>query len=309
MSARAMSRWPTPHRPVRQMVAVGLAVVAGLAVPLAVTAHWVDDTLRSGDRFVAAMAPLARDRPFTDAVAAQVTAELYRQLPAAVRRSPPVAGARGTVQQELAATMASPAFRPVWDAATRAAQRQAMAVLSGSRPGRLVAALTGAVVPALRRVPGATGLLPAARALTSGGDLSVELLNAEQLGQARRVFAAVDDAQWWLVAGAAALLVLSLLVATRRWSLLAWFGVAAALATAAAWGALDATGHLAVVQGSGLSLGRPGSEEVFSILVRGLRLDFLLVLTLSGGLAVVAALLGVRNGYRRRQTRYVLRTA
>lgn len=309
MSARAVQRWSSPHRPVRRVVAIVAAVVAAVAVPLAVVAHWLDATIRDTDRYVATMAPLAHNRTFTDALAVQVTDALYGALPPGVRGSPEAAAAHGTVEQVLADAMASPAFGPVWDAANREAQREAVAVLSGSGTGRVEVALTGLVLLTLHQVGGAPGFVAAVRATASGGQLSVVLLTSRQVAEARRLFADLGAAQWWLTAAAAALLAIALAVAPHRWSLLWWFALAVVVATGLAWAGLDVAGHLVVARGGYSALGPTASGQVFGTLTRGLRRDFLVTMTLAGGLAAVAGLFALHGRHRRGRRRYVLRPA
>lgn len=281
-----------------------LAAVAALAVPLAVAAHWLDATIRDTDRYVATMAPLARNRVFTDALAVQVTDALYRNLPSGVRGSAEAVAARSTVERAVAATMASPAFGPVWDAANREAHRQAMAVLSGSGTGRVVVALTGLVVAALGQVGGAESFVAAVRAVASDGHLTVVLLTAHQVEEARRVLADLGAAQWWLTAAVPVLLGLALALAPRRWSLLSWFAVLVLAAVALAGSALALAGHLVVARGADSPLGPAASGEVFATVVRQLRTDFLLAAAAAGGLALTAALLAARDRRRRRRQRY-----
>ena len=121
-------------------------VLAILLFAVAVPGTWARRTLLDTDRYVATVAPLARDAAVQEYLARTVTEEVFTALhvqdrlaAALEQRSPrlaflagPIAnGVQGFVQDQLRAVLASDTFATSWEAANRFAHAQLIAVLEG----------------------------------------------------------------------------------------------------------------------------------------------------------------------------------
>jgi hypothetical protein len=121
-------------------------VLAVLLFSVAVPGTWARRTLLDTDRYVATVAPLARDAAVQEYLARTVTEEVFTALQvedrlaeALQQRSPrlaflagPIAnGVQSFVQDQLHAVLASETFATSWEAANRFAHAQLIAVLEG----------------------------------------------------------------------------------------------------------------------------------------------------------------------------------
>ncbi|MEV6973904.1 hypothetical protein [Kitasatospora sp. NPDC093806] len=80
LTARLHARAPRHHR-VRSSFAVLLVLIACVLTPLSVAAVWTKSQITDTDRYVATMAPLARDPAVQAAVTDRVTDEVMKYLP------------------------------------------------------------------------------------------------------------------------------------------------------------------------------------------------------------------------------------
>ncbi len=125
-------------------------VLAILLFAVAVPGTWARRTLLDTDRYVATVAPLARDAAVQEYLARTVTEEVFTALKvedrlaaALQQRSPrlaflagPIAnGVQSFVQDQLHAVLASETFATSWEAANRFAHAQLIAVLEGDVGG------------------------------------------------------------------------------------------------------------------------------------------------------------------------------
>jgi hypothetical protein len=142
---------------VRWAVAIGLLVVGTVLTPVTVVARYVRAELLDTDRYVATVAPLARDPAVQDAVADIVTREVFRYLdvedtvtevfqsladrgaPQAIvgLASPITAGIEDFARDEVRTLVASDRFAELWVQANRVAHDELDAVLTGERQGAL----------------------------------------------------------------------------------------------------------------------------------------------------------------------------
>lgn len=268
------------------------AVAVAVLIPLAVTAHWAHRSLVDTDRFVATMAPLAQDRPFTDQLADKLAGSLYRDLPSAVRSQSLATSARRAIRQALAQRMAEPSFQTTWDRATRSAQKGAVQVFTGpadDNRGAVVVDLTPVVITVVDGIhnPLLAPVLPVVTATLQHQRVTVTLLTAEQVREGRAVFAEVVGSEWPLWIGAIVAAAVALVVAPRRWLVLFGGAVATVATTGLAFGGLAIARNTAVNRATRLDLDKSLSANVFDVLDRYLRQDLTITLIIAAAVAVV----------------------
>lgn len=301
----AGSRTSRPPR-WRSAVAWILAVVAALLVPLAVVSFWVTDTIVTTDRYVATMAPLAQDRGFTDLLATRVTAALYHALPPRVATTAAARQLRQPVREQVSAALRRPGFQRVWDRANRRAHAEAMAVFTGTGSagsGALVVNLTPLVHPVLSQLDQVDIHLfdSVAPSLTAGRRVTVTIMSADQVREARELFGAVVHAQWVLSIVAGVALAAAVVVAPRRWWILLGFAACTMAAVGLAFGALSWARDLAVSRAAADHVDRSVAGQVFDILVRYLRGDLQGALLAAVDMAaLVAVVWGLAWAWRRK---------
>ncbi len=141
---------PTRRHRLATVFSAIFLVLAILLFAVAVPGTWARRTLLDTDRYVATVAPLARDAAVQEYLARTVTEEVFTALKvedrlaaALQQRSPrlaflagPIAnGVQGFVQDQLHAVLASETFATSWEAANRFAHAQLIAVLEGDVGG------------------------------------------------------------------------------------------------------------------------------------------------------------------------------
>jgi hypothetical protein len=137
---------PTKRRRLRRVSAALLLVIAVLLFTLAVPGTWFRRTFADTDRYVAMVAPLARDPAVQEYLSRTVTNQVFEALgveerldSALAERAPrlvflagPLADAvRGFVQEKVRAIFASDAFATYWERANRYVHDQLIAALQG----------------------------------------------------------------------------------------------------------------------------------------------------------------------------------
>jgi hypothetical protein len=146
----------------RWTLATVLIVLGSLLAPLAVTAVWVNSQISDTDRYVATVAPLARDPALQRAVTDRITTEIFnridieaitnqaadalsqRGVPDSVGTAlhglaTPIAnGVQGWVHDQVGRLVASDEFAQAWAEANRAAHAQLVSALTGNQSGALV---------------------------------------------------------------------------------------------------------------------------------------------------------------------------
>ncbi len=137
---------PAKRRRFRRVSTAILLVLAVLLFTLAVPGVWVRRTFSDSDRYVAMVAPLARDPAVHEYLARTVTNEVFEALAveerlasALANRAPrlvflagPLADAvRGFVEDKVRAIFASEAFALYWEQANRYVHEQLIAALRG----------------------------------------------------------------------------------------------------------------------------------------------------------------------------------
>lgn len=150
---------PVQRRRLRRIAMAILLVLAVLLFALAVPGVWVRRTIADSDRYVAMVAPLARDPAVQGYLARTVTNQVFSALAAEDRldaalaeRAPrlvflagPLADAvRGFVEDKVRAIFASDGFAMYWEQANRYVHEQLIAALRGE--GDAVVVSDGQVV-------------------------------------------------------------------------------------------------------------------------------------------------------------------
>ncbi|MEU6818303.1 hypothetical protein [Streptomyces sp. NPDC046860] len=241
---------PVRHR-TRSVCAIVLIVLGCLLAPLGLVAAWTADLADDTDRYVATVAPLARDPAVQDAVADRVTgvlmshldlADLLKEVAPADR---PVLekglGALGSsledalsgfVRDKAREVVASETFARLWTDANRQIHTAVDKALTGSGGGAVRIegdAVTIDLAPVIEQVKdklAGSGLKAAEKIPDVHTDFTV--LRTEKVADLQSYFRLLQLAGVWLPVIAALLLAGGVLAAVRRRRAL----VAAALATA-----------------------------------------------------------------------------
>jgi hypothetical protein len=125
----------------RRTLAAVLVMLFALLLPFATVLTWTHRTVFNAERYVATVAPLGSDPAVTDALAKQLTEQIYAALnaepaiaaalpPRAAFLAGPISGQVKTFLGEaLDRAVSSPQFAELWTEANRFAQAQVVAVL------------------------------------------------------------------------------------------------------------------------------------------------------------------------------------
>jgi hypothetical protein len=151
---------PARRRRLGRTIAAILVIVSVLVFAVAVPGAWARRTLLDTDRYVATVAPLARDSAVQDYLARTVSQQVFEALDVEGRmadvlrqRAPRLAflagpistGVQGYVQERLRQIFASETFATYWEQANRFVHAQLIAVLEGG-DGEVVQTQNGDVV-------------------------------------------------------------------------------------------------------------------------------------------------------------------
>jgi len=146
----------------RWSLAILLIVLGSVLAPLAVTAVWLKSEVTDTDRYVATVAPLARDPALQRAVTDRITIEVFNRVDvegltnqaadALTRQGVPDAagtvlhglakpianGVQGWVHDQVGRLVATDEFARAWTEANRAAHTQLVNALTGNGSGAVV---------------------------------------------------------------------------------------------------------------------------------------------------------------------------
>ncbi|GAA1971150.1 hypothetical protein [Kitasatospora viridis] len=307
-----------PRRRLLALLSAVLITLAAVLTPVSVVAVWARSQLTDTDRYLATVAPLARDPAVQSAVTNAVTDQLVQYLPVdSLLNQLPVAdhpligpllnalggtltdGIAGFVRGQVAGVVSSDAFAGLWLQANRAAHDTLDKALTGEGGGAV--RVTGNTVtldlaPLVDQVKAqlvSNGLGLAAKIPTV--HTQYVLITSDQIGKVRTLLRLLQLAGFWLPVVTVLLAAGGVLAAGRRRRAL----VTTALAMAAGAGAL----------GIGLDLFRPiyldrlpagvdqaAAGAVYDALARYLHAGVRLLLVL-GALVALGAWL---SGYGRR---------
>ncbi|WP_405012657.1 hypothetical protein [Kitasatospora sp. NBC_01539] len=277
------------RRPLRSALAVVLILAAALLTAPAVVAVWAASEIDDTDRYLATVAPLARNPAVQAAVTDRVTTAVVDRLPAApipgttgddllgdlLRQFAPVLGAglAGVVHGLVRDIVTSDAFPAIWTAVNRDAHAALDDALAGRGGAVTVTDDTvtldlAPVVEQARAALVADGV--AAAAAIPDVDATYTLVRSDRVGTTRDVLRRLAGAGPLVPVSAVACALAGVLCAVRRRRAL----TAAALAMAAAAAALGIA--LVVLRGRYLDrlpadVDRAAAAAVYDALVRHLR--------------------------------------
>jgi hypothetical protein len=194
---RRPARW-------RRIVAVVLIVLATLLAPLTLAVLWMNHDLLNTDNYVAAVAPLSSNPAVQDAIATDVTDQLWAKvdvqqqlagvLPswAQVFSAPLSNQLKTYAYQAIHAIVASPQFSKVWEVANRQAHARVTDALLGNK-GHLIGTSNGEVsidlTPAVDKVKAALdakGIHALDTVATTPGSATFVLFRSETLAKAQK---------------------------------------------------------------------------------------------------------------------------
>jgi hypothetical protein len=234
-----------PGRPRRQrwraVVATLLIVLGCVLAPLSVVAVWARNQVTNTDRYVATVSPLASDPAIQNAIADQITAQIFRYLDvrqltteavaALTERglpprlaeqlealSGPIAnGVQSFTRQQVGRVVASDAFADAWVQANRIAHAELVAALTGEGGEAItiendtVSVNMAAFIETVKQRLVASGFSLAER--IPAVDVSFVLFQSKDITRARAGFNLLNTLGVWLPIVALILLALGVYVA------------------------------------------------------------------------------------------------
>ena len=238
----------------RRITAWVLVVLASLLIPVSVISVWAIRTVTVTDRYVATMAPLARNQIIVDHLATKATDALFSThyvqnkvtdaLPAKAKPivQPIVNQVQNYVYQLALKVFESPKFGQLWDSLNRHSHQAVIDVLTGKQTpltekvekgGKIVLNVT----PMLNNViseanaHGVTLFNPLKAILAKGNSLSVVIVSKDQVSKFSGWFNIVVTLKWVIPIVALALGVLAVVLALERRKTLLRLAVGVALMT------------------------------------------------------------------------------
>lgn len=233
----------------RGFAAWTILVVAALLLPIAFTAFWAQRTLVDTERYIATVAPLAKDPTIQKAVGDKVSSVLIEQIDAGNRLQnvlPPqlaplaplvAGGVNNFVEQQVDQILTSPKFADVWEGINRRLQASLIKALSGNPDGAVtiegdqVILDTGDLIEIVKQRLVDRGLSWAANIpVPPLVDRQVVILTSPQLETARKAYAIGQPVAQWLIWAVILLFVIAVVISTRRARMIIGVGVAFVLA-------------------------------------------------------------------------------
>lgn len=233
----------------RGFAAWTILVVAALLLPVAFTAFWAQRTLVDTERYIATVAPLAKDPTIQQAVGDKVSSVLIEQIDAGNRLQnvlPPqlaplaplvAGGVNNFVEQQVDQILKSPKFADVWEGINRRLQASLIKALSGNPDGAVtiegdqVILDTGDLIEIVKQRLVDRGLSWAANIpVPPLVDRQVVILTSPQLETARKAYAIGQPVAQWLIWAVILLFVVAVVISTRRARMIIGVGVAFVLA-------------------------------------------------------------------------------
>jgi hypothetical protein len=209
----------------------GLAgILAAVLLPLSLLSVWVNGVVSDTDTYVDTVTPLADDEVVRAAAVDEIERATVELLESA-GTAPPGVGL--LVHAVVERVVASPVFRTAWIAANRIAHDQVIAVLEGRREvtlddqGRVTIEL-GGVYSAVAQALAVQGVVGADQ--IADLDPSIPIMDADQLGRARRAYQALDALGFWLPFAWLVAVLLTLVLARRKVAVAAKLAIASLVA-------------------------------------------------------------------------------
>ena len=305
----ARQRW-------RTVVAALLIILGCVLAPLAGVAVWARNQITNTDRYVATVAPLASDPAIQDAIADQITAQVFTYLDvqgltrqavdALTQRgnlppqvagqlralSVPIAnGVQSFTRTQVAKIVQSPAFADAWVQANRLAHQELVKALTGEGDGAItiegdtVSINLAAFIQTVKQQLVSAGFTLAER--IPAVNASFVLFQSEDITRARGAFNLLNTLGNWLPVIALLLLALGVYVARdhRRALVGAALGVAVGMVALALGLAVFRSIYLDAVPATVLP--HDAAAVLYDTIVRflrlGLRTILVLALVVAGG--------------------------
>jgi hypothetical protein len=304
----------------RTVVATLCIVVACVLAPLSVVAIWTRNQVTNTDRYVATVSPLASDPAIQNAVADQITAQVFTYIDvrglttqavdalAGQRLRPEVAsqlrafavpvanGVQSFTRSQVGKVVESDAFADAWVQANRVAHAELVKALTGEGGGSLtvendtVSVNLAAFIQTVKQRLVDSGFSIAAR--IPEVNASFVLFQSEDITRARSAFNLLNTLGIWLPIISLILLVLGVYVAKdhRRALVGAGLGVAIAMVVLALGLAVFRSIYLDAVPASVLP--HDAAAVLYDTIVRFLRLGLRTILVLALVVAAGAFLTG-----------------
>jgi hypothetical protein len=309
----ARQRW-------RTIVATLLIVVGCVLAPLSVAAIWTRNQVTNTDRYVATVAPLADDPAIQNAIADQITAQVFTYIDVrgltnqavdalAERGLTPVLadqlralavpianGVQSFTRSQVGRVVESDAFADAWVQANRVAHQELVAALTGEGGGSVtvendtVSLNMAAFIETVKQRLVESGFSVAARIPTV--DASFVLFQSADVTRARSGFNLLNTLGVWLPVIAIVLLVIGVYVAKdhRRATVGAALGVAISMVVLALGLAVFRSIYLDAVPAAVLP--HDAAAVLYDTIIRFLRLGLRTVLVLALVVAAGAFLSG-----------------
>jgi hypothetical protein len=299
----------------RTIVASLLIVLACVLAPLSVVAVWTRNQVTNTDRYVATVAPLAKDPAIQNAIADQITTQVFTYIdvqglinqsvdalsqrgltPALANQlqafAVPIAnGVQSFTRSQVGKVVASDAFADAWVQANRVAHQQLVAALTGEGGGAItvqndtVSVNLAAFIQVVKQRLVDGGFSVAAR--IPEVNASFVLFQSDDITRARSAFQLLDTLGIWLPILVLVLLVIGVYVAKdhRRALVGAALGVAAGMVVLALALAVFRSIYLDAVPSTVLP--HDAAAVLYDTIVRflrlGLRTILVLALVVAGG--------------------------
>ena len=292
-----------PAIPERTILSVVLILVACLLAPVSVVAVWMADVIGNTDRYVATMAPLARDPAVQDAVTSRVGALVVQELNTSGLTSSALADLSGLglgggiddiVHGVVSGVVGSDQFAAVWNQANRSAHDAVLDAVTGRAGvirvnGDLVVLDLAPVIDQVKAQLVGAGFGLGDQIPTVHTDYT--LLTWKPLPSVTAALRVLYRVGPWSVAITLVLGAAGVLLAQRRRTALFWAGVGTATAMLAL-GVLTAVGRARML--GALPTGSPQSAAaaVYDTLLRFVSVTLQTVGILAVALAVGAYLCG-----------------
>ncbi|WP_122816879.1 hypothetical protein [Nocardioides pantholopis] len=211
----------------------GLAgVLACLLLPVAIASTWTASVATDTDRYVDTVRPLAADEAVQRAVERRLTGRVLAAVDGTALGDR-FGDTLGTVARSaVRRVLESPAFEDAWAEANRAAHEQVVRELEDDQDASRGMSIS--LAPVARAVLRELGVPAPATPV----DVSIQVLDAEELDRASAAYRLVDRLGRVLPVVWVVLVVLALLLARRRMGALARLGVGSALTSLALIGAV-----------------------------------------------------------------------
>jgi len=311
----------------RQVAAWVLVVLTSLLVPLSVITVWAMDTVTNTDRYVATMAPLARQQVIVQALAVRSTDELFASLgvqqhvaralpkPAGFLAAPLTSQLRAFVEEQVDAVLSSTWFQSFWDTFNRTSHAAAVSLLTGrTTPGRRAHRVVADLSPLLGRsidalqARGITVFDGVKAKLSKANTLTLSLASDSQIARARSFFRLASDLGWVAPLLTVAVIAAAVAVAVDRRRALLRATVGAGLATVVLLATL-ALGRTFFVDHAAAHVSPPVSAAIFDTLTRFLSTGLRNALLATVVVAAVLWLAGPSPWARRLRTQVGHRSA